>query len=181
MKTMRLSLLAFVLVTLFSSCDKFNEKSFSASFHKEFLVTVSEEDGAMTIDLEKIMSALDNSDIEKYKESIKSYELINIRYKVWEYAGDPGATFTGNLGVGNALTDVPGVLLAMEGLSLQSSNDDPEYRQFEKTEQDIDKIEQYFLDTDGLTLFLDGTVTHQPMSFKLDIWVDVKALAEIED
>jgi hypothetical protein len=69
----------------------------------------------------------------------------------------------------------------VEGLSLQSSNDDPEYRVFEKTQQDIDKIEQYFLDTDGLTLFLDGTVTHQPMTFKLDIWVDVKALAEIED
>jgi hypothetical protein len=181
MKTMRLGLAALVVVTLFSSCDKFNEKTFSGSFHKEFEVSVSEEDGAMTIDLDRILSALENPDIEKYKENIKSYELVNIRYKVWEYSGDPGATFTGNLGVGNALTNVPGVLLAMDGVSLKSSNDDPEYRSFEKTEQDMDKIEQYFLDTDGLTLFLDGVVTHQPMTFKLDIWVDVKALAEIED
>jgi len=69
----------------------------------------------------------------------------------------------------------------MEWVSLQAINDDPEYRTLEKTEQDIDKIEQYFLDTNGLTLFLDGAVTHQPMFFKLDVWVDVKALAEVKD
>jgi hypothetical protein len=166
---------------MMTSCEKFSEKTFAASFNTTFEVNITDEAGATVIDLERLLSATKNDDIEKYRDDIKSYELVNIRYKIWEYSGDPAATMTGTLGVGNALSATPGVSFSLNDISLQAINDDPEYRQIEKTQQDIDKIQQYLLDTDGLRFYLDGSVTHQPMSFKLDIWVDIKALAEVKD
>ena len=40
---------------------------------------------------------------------------------------------------------------------------------------------QYFLDTDGLRFFLDGSVSEVPVHFKVALTVNIDAIAEVKD
>ncbi len=67
---------------------------------------------------------------------------------------------------------------AFNDISLSAGVADPAKVVINFTSADIDNIEQYFLDTDGLRLFLSGNVSHAPMTFLLQVEVDIDAITE---
>lgn len=181
MKTLRFALAAFVLVFLFSGCDKFSEKRFSSTVYLDFEINKLDTDPVI-VDFEDILSALTNEELEKVKDKIKSYELVSITYKIWEFYGaSDGATFTGNMGIGNVNMAAPGVNYAFNDISLKAGNDNPNQVLMQFNSQEIDKIQQYFLDTDGLRFFLDGNVSEVPVHFKVALTVNIDAIAEVKD
>lgn len=167
-----------LLSVVFSGCDRFNDKRYSTTVPVEFLVSVTDNAGALDIALDRTLTSLVNQALAEHQDAIKSYELVQFRYKIWEYSGDPSATFAGTLGIGNQSASTPGVTYAFNDISLSAGVADPAKVVINFTSADIDKIEQYFLDTDGLRLFLSGNVSHAPMTFLLQVEVDIDAITE---
>lgn len=178
MKNISTPLLIIVAAFLFSSCDKFNDKRFSTTIIKDLHISITDNSGSVDINLNETITSMINDELAAVKENIKSYELVQIKYKVWEYIGDPAANFSGSLGIGNMNATMPGVSYAFSDINLQAGNDDSDYVLMSFNSTDIEKVEQYFLDTNGLKLFLEGNVTHVPVSFILQVVVDVDAIAE---
>jgi hypothetical protein len=165
---------------LFSGCDKFNDERFSTTIIKDFEVNITDNGGAIDISLDSTLTAMINDELEAVKDDIEKYELVQIKYKIWEYIGDPAATFVGSLGIGNINSTMPGVSYEFNDISLKSGNDDPNSVLMSFNSSEIDKIEQYFLDTNGLKIFLEGNVSHVPVSFILQVVVDVDAIANVK-
>ncbi|MBL7941565.1 MAG: hypothetical protein JNM00_02305 [Flavobacteriales bacterium] len=163
---------------LLSGCDKLKEQRYSTTILSNFNVSVSDNSGALDVDVNQTLSSLINAALAEHKDDIQSYELVQIKYKVWEYSGDASATFSGNLGIGNMSATLPGVSYEFSDISLKAGVDDPAQVLMSFTSSEIDKIEQYFLDTDGLKLFLSGNVSHAPMTFLLQVQVDIDAITK---
>ncbi|MFN0031196.1 MAG: hypothetical protein ACKVOR_03450 [Flavobacteriales bacterium] len=180
MKTLRTILALVVLMPLLSGCDKFKEERFSTTIPITFEIDKLDTD-PLVVDLDGTITALINDELNKYKEEIKRYELVSVTYKVWEYYGTAGVVFDGSIGFGNVNMSAPGVSAQFNDIDLQTSFDNPNQTQFPFNSQDVDKIEQYFLDTNGMRLWLDGDVSDVPVHFVLAITVNVDAIAEVED
>jgi len=181
MKRFTAPVLVLLLSLLFIGCDKFKDKRFSTTIVKDLHINITDNSGSVDVSLNETITSLINSELNAVKENIKSYELVRIKYKIWEYVGDDAATFSGSLGLGNLNSTMPGVSYAFNDISLKAGNDDSDYVIISLNSTDIDKIEQYFLDTNGLKLFLEGNVTHVPVSFILQVVVDVDAIAETKE
>ncbi len=177
MKALRFTNFFILVAFLLSGCDKFNEKRFSTTIPFNFTVEITENDSTQ-IDLSGEVTAMINAELEKVKDKIKRYELVSINYKIWEFYGATPNTFTGSVGFGNANATSPGVLYEYSGIDLQAGNDNQNHVKMNLNSQDIARIQQYFLDTNGLRMFLIGSVDQKPVHFVMQIVVNVDAIAE---
>jgi hypothetical protein len=166
-------------ILFFAGCDKFKEKRFSTTIPYAFEVDIT-ENGETTIGLTGELTSLINEELNKVKDDIKSYELVSITYKIWEYYPAGPNTFTGTIGFGNANSTQAGVTYTYNDIDLQAGNDNPSQVNMNLNSQDIERIQQYFLDTNGLKLYLNGSVTNKPVHFKLQVVVNIDAIAEVE-
>ena len=175
MKTFRTLGIMALAVILLSSCQK--EKKFSTHIIHDFYVHISESDTSF-IDISAEISALVNAELDKVKNDIKSYELVGITYEVFEYSGPQPLTFEGMLGFGNANATAPGVVHSLDDIDLKAQNDSPARTKLNLNSQDIARINQYFLDTNGLRMFFSGNSSEKPLDCVIQVWVDIDAIAE---
>ncbi len=61
-----------LLSVVFSGCDRFNDKRYSTTVPVEFLVSVTDNAGALDIALDRTLTALVNQALAEHKEAIKS-------------------------------------------------------------------------------------------------------------
>lgn len=174
-------LITFLVLTI-TGCEKYKEKNFSTTIEVRFPVdVVSENNGAVTIDLNQIADVLaTNADLSKVKDQIKRYKLVGIKYKVFEYWNSENTTFTGSIGFGNKNMTDPGMESVISSLSLQESMNATELTKLEFDDNSLEKIQQYFTDTDALKIFLRGELSETPAKFTLYLQVDVDAVAEVK-
>lgn len=175
-------LLALVAVAfLFQGCEGWTEKKFSTTLNYEFVIDQPQGTGPYVVDLNGLVDVLQtNAELEKAKEKIKSFKIIQVRYKVWEYYNDPANTFTGFLGFGSKSMTSPEVQYGLTDFILQESMNSESPALLNFNTADADRLADYFLNTNGLTLFLDGSLTTAPAQFKLQISMDVDAVADVE-
>ncbi len=181
MKTLRIALLAIVVLPFMSSCGKFSDKRFSTTIPLVF--EISKADSNTTVlDMEQTLTALINANLNEVKDKIKSYELKSITYKIWEYYGSNNpVNLIGSVGFGNVNMSNPGVTYEFNDISLEAGNSNADQVPVSLNSQDIERIQQYFLDTDGLRLWIDGNVSEVPVHFKIAFTVSVDAIAEVKD
>lgn len=173
------SFLIIALAITLSACSKFKDKRFSTTVNHAFEVDIP-DNGQLTIDLNNTITSLINEELEKVKDEIKEYELVNIRYKIWEFYGEEPNTFDGTLGIGNMNSNTPGVSIGLADIDLRAGNDNPNLVLVNLNSVDKSRVEQYFKDTNGLRLFLQGAVDQAPVHFKLQVTVDIDAIAEVK-
>jgi hypothetical protein len=179
MKHISIVCLSLLTMFLLAGCDKFKEKRFSTTIPIVFEIDKAE--GAdLIVNMDDEITALINEKLSEVQEEIKSYELVSIEYKIWEFWGVEATTFSGSLGIGNANATSPGVEYAFNDISIMDGSNDPAQVTMNFNSQSIDKIQQYFLDTNGLRLFLSGQTSHAPIHFKIAIEVNIDAIAEVE-
>jgi hypothetical protein len=179
--TAQMAISAIALLILFSGCDDLKEIKLDKTVNMEFTVDLGADDPAVLNLSEAFEFA--TGDLEEYRDYIKRYEVKSLRYKVWEfYTETPGedATLDGILGIASVSGADPGVEFTMTGLSLLASNDNPSHTEIELPAADLEKVEQYLLNSNGLKLFLNGSVSSVPVHFKLQVVADVTAIAEKE-
>lgn len=173
------SLFVLAAIVLASGCGKLKEKRFSTTIHHAFEVDI-QQDGELTIDLNNTITSLINEELEKVKDKIKRYELVNIRYKIWEFYGEEPNLFDGSIGIGNMNSNTPGVTINLTDVDLRAGNDNPNLVIINLNSLDKSRVEQYFMDTNGLRLFLNGSVDQKPVRFKIQVTVDIDAIAEVK-
>lgn len=164
---------------ILSGCEKFKEKRFSTTIPYDIEIDLAEGEST-TIDVTGQLTSMINSELEKVKDEIKSYELVSIEYKIFEFWGASPNAFTGNIGFGNANSTGPGANYAFNDIDLQAGNDNPNRVKMNLNSQDIAKIQQYFLDTNGLKLYLTGNASQTPVHFIMQVVVNVDAIAEVK-
>jgi len=172
-----LIVLAALMVT--SGCDKLKEKTFHTQIHHAFEIDI-QQDGELTIDLSETVTALINEELEKAKDGIKEYKLSKIQYKIWEFWGAEPNLFDGTLGFGNLNSTTPGVSISLTDVDLRAGDSNPDRVTLNLNNVDISRVEQYFKDTNGLRLYLQGSVDQKPVHFKLQVTVEIDAVAEVE-
>lgn len=169
----------FSSLFILSGCEKFKEKRFSTTIPYDIEINL-EEGETTVVDVTGQLSSMINKELEKVKDNIKSYELVSIEYKIFEFWGATPNSFTGNIGFGNANSTAPGSSYEFSGIDLQAGNDNPNRVKMNFNSQDIAKIQQYFLDTNGLKLYLTGNTTEVPVHFVMQVVVNVDAIAEVK-
>ncbi len=173
---------ATISTVLFTSCDKFDEKRFSTTIPYTFEVSATtDNNGEATIDLNGLIDALElNANLKEVQDKIQRYELVAIKYKVFEYYDSPATTLNGSIGFGNKNMTEAGTTFLLNDISLQSSMDAVEPVKIDFVNAEIANIQQYFLDTNGMKLFLKGLVSKTSVHFKFYLQVDVDAIAEVK-
>lgn len=175
----KLALLLFVAV-LFVGCDRFSEQDFDAALIKNFEIVIDENTGDIAFSLEEIMDALENEGIEPIQESIVRYNIRDIKYKVWEYAGPAESKWNGSLSIlsqdGSSLYDhavVDRVLLEL--------NDDEDHPKLPFTQEQKDRIAEELLNGNSFRIKAEGSISETPVSFILQVVADVTATADLKD
>jgi hypothetical protein len=176
--TFNLCIALFTLMAL-SGCDKFKDQRFSTTIPLVFEVDKA-EGGELIVEMDEEITALLNEELYAVRENIKSYELVSIKYKIWEFWGVEQTTFNGSLGIGKKNSTMPGVQYAFSDLNIMEGDANPAQVTMTFSAQDIEKIQQYFMDTNGLSVFLNGSTSNAPIHFKLAIEVNIDAIAEVE-
>lgn len=170
-----------LISTMFSSCEKLTEQRFGTSFSYDFVVDMQNAEQPYTIDLTSVLDVLQkNAELAEHADHIKKFELVQVKYKVYEYYDSPTNLFSGYIGMGSANASSADVRQEMTDFSLQSSMDATEHQVITFTAGDAKKINDYFMQTKSLKLWLNGVTTETPARFKLNLIVDVDAVAEIK-
>lgn len=174
--------LSIAFIFLLNGCDQFKEKKFSTTIEVRFPVSASSDTpGALEIDLTQLADVLaENPDLAQHKDKIKSYKLVGIKYKVFEYWNSPSTTFNGSIGFGNKEMTSPKTEFNLNNISLQASMDQTELSVMELDNVEMSQIQQYFTDSDALKIFLKGAVSENPVDFKLYMQIDIDAIAEVK-
>lgn len=182
MKSLSTLLIGLTFLFLFSGCEKFEDKKFSTTIEVRFPVQAqSDNNGSYVVDLSNLADVLaTNSDLAKLKENIKRYELVGIKYKIFEYWDSPNTTFNGSIGFGNKEMTQPGTELLLPSFNLQESMAQTQLSKIEFSSTDVAKIQQYFIDSDALKIFFKGTLSETPANFNLYLQIDIDAIAEVE-
>lgn len=182
MKPLAALVFTFLFLSIFTSCEKFEDKKFSTTIEVRFPVQAqSDNNGSYVIDLSNLADVLaTNPDLAQVKENIKRYELVGIKYKIFEYWDSPSTTFNGSLGFGNKEMTQPGTEFPLPSFNLQESMAQTQLSKMEFSSADVAKIQQYFIDSDALKIFFKGTLSETPANFNLYLQIDIDAIAEVE-
>jgi hypothetical protein len=175
-------ILGLTTLLLFSGCEKFEDQKFSTTIEVRFPVEAqSDNNGSFVVDLSNLADVLaNNQDLAKVKDNIKRYELVGIKYKIFEYWNGPNTTFTGSIGFGSKDMTTAGTEFLLPSLNLQESMTQTELSKIEFSSAEIAKIQQYFTDSDALKIFFKGTLSETPANFNLYMQIDIDAIAEVE-
>lgn len=182
MKSFSTLLISLAFLTLFSGCEKFEDKKFSTTIEVRFPVQAqSDNNGSFVVDLSNLADVMaTNADLAKVKDNIKRYELVGIKYKIFEYWDSPNTTFNGSIGFGNKDMTQPGTELLLPSFNLQESMLQTELSKMEFSSAEVAKIQQYFTDSNALKVFFKGTLSETPANFNLYLQIDIDAIAEVE-
>jgi len=178
MKSTKLILL-MGMVLLGTSCSKLKQVTLDKTVTVSFDVDLQEGD-PLQLDLMQLVEFA-TGNLADYADAIKSYEVRDIRFKIWEFWTDgsaPDAMLDGSIRIGSKTGASPGVNYALHIPSLLEASENPDYTKFNFNSSEIKKIEQYLLSTNGLKIWLDGAVSRVPVHFRLQIVADVTAVAE---
>jgi uncharacterized protein YcfL len=174
--------MAVIAALSLSSCEKFSDKKFSTTIPVIIEVNAPEATSeGIAIDLTNIADVLaTNADLAEVQGKIKSYELVQIKYKVYEYYNAPETNFSGTLGFGNKNAETAMTTHALTDFNLKTSMDATDKSVISFTTDDAAKIAQYFKETNALKVFLNGNLSQGPAVFKMYLEVDIDAIAEVE-
>ncbi len=182
MKSLLSLILGVTFLLLFTGCEKFKDQKFSTTIEVRFPVQAqADNNGSFVVDLSDIADVLaNNQDLAKVKDNIKRYELVGIKYKIFEYWNGPNTTFNGSIGFGSKEMATAGTEFLIPSLNLQESMTQTELSKIEFSSAETAKIQQYFTDSDALKIFFKGTLSETPANFNLYMQIDIDAIAEVE-
>jgi len=163
---------------LFSSCDKLKEKKFSMQHTQNFEINITETD-PLTFAYSEVFSSADDEDVKEYLQYVKSYKIVQLSAKVWEYEGPATAQISGWLCWGK--NDSDDVCHFLDVTKMNELLTSPERVVLDYSADDLIKMESVLLQTNEITAALDGIVTEKPMKFIFQLVADIDVVVEKEE
>ncbi len=164
---------AAVILVLTAACNKHDVRK-SATLNLDFEVEAN-SDSSLVFERSATLNPLDNDAIAAIKEQIDRYEIRSINYSIWEFYGNDSCRFTGKLGI-QKINDPSSVVY----YSYNNFAFDPLEQKINVplSDADVKRLEDYLISNDGLEFTLDGTLSHKPIHFIMNVELNVDAVAE---
>ena len=118
------------------------------------------------------MSATTDSEINRYKDKIKSYSVNSITLQILNYVGDDGITLTGTLEFGNVIVEI-------NNLDLSALDQSGEEMELNIPMDDLAEVAQELEGGNDVSGSIEGTVSDKPVSFTLKLNFDVSLEAQV--
>lgn len=166
-------------ITLISSCgllDDAGDISFPSDLKKSIDVNETATGMNLPYSSEILLDATADSEIKKYKDKIKSISVNSIKYKISNFTGTAGTTFTGSMAFGKAGQALT-ISSSLSNVDLQAASNSGAETEVALPQADIDKIAALLKDDKAVTISVSGTLSEAPTSFKLEIIVNAKITA----
>jgi hypothetical protein len=166
---------ALLLVVLFSSCDLFDKAddvSFSTEFEESFDINNAPEGSFSDV---ITLDATTDPEVNKYKEKIKDFTINKITYKVKNYDGPDGATFTGTV-----LFGASGILgtIDITELDLSAASDSGVETELVLSDAIVEKVAKQLKDDKAVAMTMAGTFSNGPLSCVIEVKVNAKVTAD---
>ena len=151
-------------------CDLFDDVgtvNLNSTFSHSEEISISDTD-PLTISEDFTVSATSDSQIEQYKEKIKSYTVEKISYQILNYVGEPDITLSGTVEFGAVSATLSNVDLSDE--TMTDLDLDPD---------DLAEVAQDLEAGNDVSGSLNGSISDQPASFTVKLYFEVAFEAEV--
>ncbi len=154
--------------------DKVDDVTFEGVLPLEFVINEpATSEIAVTYTDTKILNALENDEINKYKSKLKEIKLTGISYEIEGYDAPVDVTFSdGLLQVGSNQK----TLVAVPSIALENT---PET---DLSSLNLDGVNEFARDLDGdqaVEIRMNGTLSSTPVAFRLLVKFRVSVTAEV--
>lgn len=171
MKKITVILIALVLIT--AGCGK-REVRKSATLNLDLEVDAN-TDSALTFQTAGLLRTISNAGIAEVKDEISRYEVQSIKYSIWELYGNDSCEFSGSLGIRNIGDASSAVYYSYNNFGFEPLQ---EKISIPFTDAERARLQDFLLSADGLEFVLEGSLSHKPIHFVMNIELNVDAIAE---
>lgn len=170
-----IAIMSIFLAAGLSSCDLFDkvdDVSFSSEVEKSIVIN---DAPAGSYSDEVVLNVTDDSEVAKYSEKITGIIVNNITYRVSDYSGPSGATFTGDMlfGPSGSLGSV-----AINGLNLSTASGSGEEFALDLSQSEVDAIAEQLKVNKTLVVIMAGTFSDGPVSLVIHVKIDATIEAD---
>lgn len=168
-------------ITLLTGCDLLNQAddvNFNAILEDDFQVAEEDEGTNVAYTQTLTLDATSDPDVEKYKSKISGFTVNKVTYRISNFTGANGATFTGTLSFGDASQSTPTVAVTINNLNLQQAYASGLEYELLINQGDVDKIGAMLKDDKAVKLYLVGTLTAAPVFADIKVFLDVSVKAD---
>lgn len=167
----------FLTAVLLTGCDWFDDVD-NVTFQVVLPVSyeISEStpsDEPVTYSKTKILNALDNAEIEKYKNKISEIKLNKITYVIENYDGAEGVTFTDG-----SLKASGKTLATVASIDLENT---PETELTAINSASLTEFANQIKNDKEVEVEMGGTISSTPVYFKITAYFHVTVQAEVLD
>ncbi len=168
---------AFSLSTLLS-CDeveKFTDVKFSSTISQSLPVAVTGTD-EMTISI--VLDATTDTEIKKYADKIKKYEIEEILFAIENYDAptDDEIYFNGEIGFSNKSVQSASSSCTISPLNVTHVNGTGDFN-ISTCDAIVGEISTIISDDNAIKIYMTGTFTNAPLSFRLKVTIKVAVTA----
>jgi hypothetical protein len=178
-KTTLFSLLG--MLTLLAGCDLFNDLgtvSFDSTLSEEIVVSESSTGTNVANSKTIVLDATTDPDINQYKDKIKGIKVNKISYQVVSFSATDPVILSGTMAFGESTTSSPTVIAAVTSLNLKEAFLNGTVYDLTVPQADIDKISALLKDDKAVKIYLNSTLSKTPVSFTIEIILNVTVEAD---
>lgn len=168
--------LLFLTATLFTSCnlfDKADDVTFNRTLDQNIAVSETSSGKDVPYEQEIVLDATTDSEIERYKDKIKGFEVKKINYTISSYTGDFSTIFNGILAFGDEAGSTSNVSATITNLDLKAAYTAGTVFELTIPASDVAKVESMLKDKKAVKVYLTGTLSQTPVSFVMSVTLDV--------
>ncbi|HEY9046134.1 MAG TPA: hypothetical protein VIN08_09570 [Ohtaekwangia sp.] len=185
MKTLTLRCLSagmlFLTATLLASCnlfDKADDVAFNTTLDHDIEASESTSGTNVTYQQVITLDATSDSEISRYKDKIKGFEVNKIKYTISSYSGAFATKFTGKFGFGDESGTSYTVSTTITDLDLQAAYTAGTVYELTLPVTEVAKIEAMLRDKKEVKIYVDGTLSQTPVAFTISVSLDVSIQAD---
>lgn len=168
---------AFLFSLLFSACN-LETITFHSTLHQTIYVdeTTGAKNKAYADTI--VLDATTDSDIQKYKSKIRSFKVNTIQYTIGNYDGPPNCIFNGSISFGDQDANTADFAANVTDLNVSETFANATVMSVEVTDEDVATINSLLKSDKAVKIYLNGTLSQTPVTFDINIKVDVGVEAE---
>ena len=153
----------FVLFSL-GACSLL-EKDIDATVNADILVNESSSGTNLNYNGSTVLNAEDDEDVADNLDKIKDWSVLEVGYQILFFTGQPGTTFTGNMGFSPSGSNSPEVQVAVSNLNLSAAS---AYSKLNISSSDLNMLASWLATNRKIKVYWIGTLSNGPSSFTVE-------------
>ena len=153
----------FVLASL-GACSLL-EKDIDATVTADILVNESTSGTNINYNGTTVLNAEDDEDVADNLDKIKDWSVLEVGYQILFFSGQPGTTFTGNMGFSPSGSNSPEFQMAVSNLNLSAASG---YTKLNVSSSDLNMLASWLESNRKIKVYWTGILSNAPCSFTVE-------------